>query len=92
MLVVMVSFALAFYALFNTCAVDSDILAAYGTFGTSLLAMFKAMLGGKWGEAIGSVLMHGDGGEAGPGFGKQHTILRWPRRRTHAMIGGRGDT
>lgn len=76
MLVVMVSFALAFYALFNTCAVDSDILAAYGTFGTSLLAMFKAMLGGEWGEAIGSAPMHGDGREAGPGVCKQHTLVR----------------
>lgn len=62
MLVVMVSFALAFYALYNTCADGSEIFAAYGTFGTSLLAMFKAMLGGKWGEAVGSALMDGERG------------------------------
>lgn len=52
MLVVMLSFALAFYALFNTCGEGSEILSIYGTFGSSLLAMFEAMLGGKRKAAV----------------------------------------
>ncbi|CAM9398894.1 unnamed protein product, partial [Laminaria digitata] len=46
MLVVMVSFALAFYSIYNTCGDEFD--SAYGTFGSSLLTMFKAMLGGAY--------------------------------------------
>lgn len=47
MLVVMLSFALAFYSIYNTC-VGAELDSAYGTFGSSLLTMFKAMLGGEW--------------------------------------------
>ena len=45
MLSVMASFALAFHSLFQQC--QGDLGVAYETFGTSLLAMFNAMLGGK---------------------------------------------
>lgn len=45
MFVVMASFALAFYSLYSSCTGDLNL--TYGTFSTSLLAMFNAMLGGK---------------------------------------------
>lgn len=45
MLFVMASFALAFYALYGNCT--EELRVVYGTFATSLLATFEAMLGGK---------------------------------------------
>ncbi|CAM9575982.1 unnamed protein product, partial [Laminaria digitata] len=46
MLVVMVSFALAFFSLYGSC--EGDLSSAYGSMGQSLLAMFTAMLGGEY--------------------------------------------
>lgn len=45
MLVVMVSFALAFFSLYNTC--DGDLFSAFGTMGKSMISMFTAMIGGE---------------------------------------------
>lgn len=45
MLVIMASFALAFFSLYGSC--NGELGTAYATPGVALLSMFKAMLGGK---------------------------------------------
>lgn len=45
LLVPMVSFALAFYALFFTCDEDAALTISFGTLGDSLVTVFDAALG-----------------------------------------------